>query len=206
MTQGAPAGGVSSLFWGLSQDICWAEWSNADLSLPSIFSRPSSLNGEPNFIWTSVINAAGIFRGWLAVAAAATHTHTLIPSNPAPFQPSLPDSLAAGQWQNKSWCIHQAVNWKTVAIFLSATCNLTPNSEDTSKKWHPGRLPANCEWKISFLIFLQRHSVIRRYVENLPKCANKPRIQLKSFTELRDCCTVHQITVFMCQRITERGA
>lgn len=71
MTRGAPAGGVSFLFWGLTQDICWADWSIAELGLHSIFSEPRSVNGEPNFIWPTVIEAAVIFRGRLAVAAAA---------------------------------------------------------------------------------------------------------------------------------------
>lgn len=38
---------------------------------PSIFSEPWSVNGGPDFIWPSVIQAAGIFRRRLAVAAAA---------------------------------------------------------------------------------------------------------------------------------------
>lgn len=39
VTQRAPAGGVSFLFGGLTQDICKAEW--------SIFSDALSVNGEP---------------------------------------------------------------------------------------------------------------------------------------------------------------
>lgn len=92
----------------------------------TIFSEPRSVNGEPNFIWPTVIEADVIFRGWLAVAAAvkaftAPHSNSL----------SLSRSLAVGQWQYQSWHINRALGWKTAVTFLSATCNLTTNPKET---------------------------------------------------------------------------
>lgn len=51
------------------------------------------MNGEPNFISPTVIEAAVIFRGWLAVAAAVKAFN----APPPPFQLSLAHSLAVRQ-------------------------------------------------------------------------------------------------------------
>lgn len=50
------------------------------------------MNGVPNFIWPTVIEAVGIFRGWLAVAAAVKAFNA-----PHSLSPSLSHSYAVGQ-------------------------------------------------------------------------------------------------------------
>lgn len=55
---------------------------------------------------------------------------------PTPFQLCLSHSLAVGQWQHQNSRTNQALSWKTVVNFLSATCSLTPNQGDATTRWY----------------------------------------------------------------------
>lgn len=146
---------------------------------------------SPNFIWPTVIEAAGIFRWWLAVAAAAKAFNAARP----PFQLS-PLSLFSRWTMTVSELTHKPSTWLK-------DCGHSPlcHPQATTKRTghYQDMIPVTMghqEW-MENLLFLTCSWVTRRCVKREPESTNKPsegdkEQDLQHLTDLHDCSTEQQ--------------